>query len=139
MKYNLFLDDIRLPNKNYMFYLGESLSKYYESIDWIVVKNYKDFVETINKNGLPEIVSFDCDLQDIHYEIGLKSNFSEFNISDYDGFEKTGVHCALFIIDYCLDNNLDCPEYLIHSQNPAGANEIKMKLERFKQYRKTGK
>ena len=34
---------------------------------WTVVKNYRQFVEYITNNGLPEVISFDHDLADEHY------------------------------------------------------------------------
>ncbi len=138
---NIFLDDIRNPIFRNLTYLPKSLINFYEKNEWIIVRNYDEFVNYITQNGLPDLISFDVDLQDIHYDIGRKNNFNKFDIADYEkeGVEKTGVHCAQYVIDYCLDNNVFLPEYLIHSQNPAGSLEIKSKMERFKKFQKTGK
>lgn len=58
MSYNLFLDDIRNPSDciHYMY------TPIYTSVDWVIVRNYNEFVKTIEEKGLPEIVSFDHDL-----------------------------------------------------------------------------
>lgn len=140
INYQLFIDDLREPTYIGMPHLTTSLREFYQKNEWIIVRNYNEFINYIKNNGLPTLISFDCDLQDIHYKIGAKHDFEKFNISDYEseGVEKTGVHCAQFLIDYCLDNNLKLPEYLIHSQNPAGSLEIKSRLERFKKYQLTG-
>jgi len=40
--------------------------------------------------------------------------------------EKTGYHCAKWLIDYCMDNNEELPkEIIIHSMNPYGSRNIK--------------
>jgi|TARA_R110000868_G_scaffold271243_1_gene530675 hypothetical protein len=102
--YNLFLDDIRNPwNVAYM-----TLPK----VDWIIVRNYDEFVKEISTNGLPEIISFDHDL-------------SFFDIDKTDGFiEKTGYDCAKWLINYCSKNNLMPPTYYVHSMNPVGKQNI---------------
>ena len=57
MSYNLFLDDFREPedafnHTNNQLYL----------IGWVIVRNYDEFVKTIEERGIPEILSFDHDL-----------------------------------------------------------------------------
>lgn len=40
--------------------------------------------------------------------------------------EKTGYDCAKWLIDYCIDNDLELPKkVLVHSMNPTGAENIK--------------
>ena len=118
MNYNLFLDDVRNPSDcvNYMY------TPIYTSVDWIIVRTYDEFVKTIIENGLPEIISFDHDLADEHYD------YQEHLDGDYYDImtEKTGYHCAKWLIDYCIDNNKELPAtILIHSMNPAGSMNIK--------------
>jgi hypothetical protein len=58
MKYNLFLDDFRSLSDAFAYLpLPEYLQK-----EWIIVRNYDDFVYTVEKHGIPEMVSFDHDL-----------------------------------------------------------------------------
>lgn len=115
MSYNLFLDDIRRPEDafNYM-----SLPVF-NLVEWIIVRNYYAFITLIEKKGVPEIIAFDHDLADEHY----KQQDFDYDKEDY---EKTGYHCAKWLIDYCIDNNKELPkEIIIHSMNPYGSRNIK--------------
>lgn len=106
----LFLDDIRFPYEAYE-YTHQSI---FLQEKWEITRNYNEFVEWITKNGLPGFISFDHDLADIQ----LHS-------------EKTGFECAKWLVDYCLDNNLDCPKFYCHSMNPVGRDKINGLLEQF--------
>ena len=115
MSYNLFLDDFRSVSDAHNYLPIPE----YALLDWIVVRNYYAFISVIQGKGIPEIVSFDHDLADIHYK---EQNF------DYDApdYEKTGYHCAKWLIDYCIDNELELPKrIIIHSMNPYGSRNIK--------------
>jgi hypothetical protein len=46
--------------------------------------------------------------------------------------EKTGFDCAKWLVNYCLERNLDLPEYFIHTMNPIGAENIKSLFENYK-------
>lgn len=119
MSYNLFLDDVRMPKDAF----GYMHLPIYISVDWIVVRNYYAFITLIENKGIPEIISFDHDLADEHYDYQ-----EQFNNNDiYDIVEeKTGYHCAKWLIDYCMDNEKELPaEIIIHSMNPAGSMNIK--------------
>jgi hypothetical protein len=76
------------------------------------------------KKGLPEMISLDHDLADIHY---LKPNSDEYA-------EKIGYDCAKWLIEYCMDNYLDLPKFYCHSMNPVGKKNILSLLENFKNY-----
>lgn len=54
----LFLDDIRTPNAVY--------SSPYDG-GWTIVRGYEEFVNAIQKYGVPDIISFDHDLEIEHY------------------------------------------------------------------------
>ena len=115
MSYKLFLDDVRSP-KSANSYMRMPI---YLQDGWIVVMNFYAFISLIQNKGLPEVISFDHDLADIHYK---EQNF---NYED-PNYEKTGYHCAKWLIDYCLDNNKEVPtRIIIHSMNPAGTQNIK--------------
>jgi hypothetical protein len=119
-KYRLFLDDFREP-RDAFFYKGFPIY----NDDWTVVRNYLEFVKTIEILGIPEAVSFDHDLADVHYE---KTSF------DYDDEyqEKTGYHCAKWLIDYCINNKKELPTtILIHSMNVVGSQNIKSLFESY--------
>lgn len=115
MSYKLFLDDVRSP-KSVICYMGHPI---FEEPDWIIVRNYYAFISIIEKKGMPDVIAFDHDLADIHYKV------QDFNYDD-ENYEKTGYHCAKWLIDYCMDNNLDIPNVIIiHSMNPYGCKNIK--------------
>jgi hypothetical protein len=52
---------------------------------------------------------------------------------NYDNIkEKTGLDCAKWLVDYCIDNQLDLPKYYVHSANPIGRQNIINYLENFR-------
>lgn len=126
-KYNLYLDDFRSPKQSYQI----TNHKAYLFYDWVVVRNYEEFVDKIIKFGIPDICSFDHDLADEHYNPDLYG--SETYDEVYDTFEsKTGFDCAKWLINYCIDNNLKLPRsIMIHSQNIAGSANIKSLFETY--------
>lgn len=133
MKTYLFLDDFRNPDHcvSYMRLRTED-SAMYTREKWIVVKNYDEFVNYISTNGLPYLISFDHDLADEHYDQSLY-------LTKYDDMsksfkEKTGLDCAKWLVDYCLDNSLKLPKFAVHSMNPVGAENISSYLKSFEQF-----
>lgn len=115
---NLFLDDVRLPNDAFQY----TQQTIFLNHNWEVVINYNEFTNWITRYGLPRFISFDHDLAD----------FDELN--ENQDAEKTGYDCAKWLIDYCLDNNLKCPNFYCHSMNPVGRDKINSILEQFKNY-----
>jgi len=113
-KTNLFLDDFRNPNDafNYMKF------PIYNNEKWEIVRNYKEFCKWLSVNGLPDVISFDHDLNDF-----------------YKGEEFTGLSCAQFLVTYCEVNELKLPEIYIHSQNPIGKQRIESYLKSYKKFK----
>ena len=132
MNYNLFLDDIRIPIQCVSY----THNPIYSTLDWVIVRNYDEFIKFITENGIPEVISFDHDLADEHYDPDLYG--SETYNEAYDNFEfKTGYNCAKWFIDYIIDNNLSLPkQILIHSMNPAGALNIKSLFDTYNRHYK---
>lgn len=120
----LFLDDYRRPFDAYKY----TWYPIYLEKEWHIVRNYDEFCKFITDNGLPTAVSFDHDLSDIHYKI--ENQHGEIN---YDEFvEKTGFHCAKWMIDYMLDNDIyDLPKCYVHSMNPVGSKNIQSLFDTF--------
>jgi len=111
----LFLDDIRMPSEAIVV----ARSNRVESglLDYkfaVVVRNYNEFVNWIEKNDLPELISFDNDL------------------GEEDGM--TGYDCAKWLVRHCLYNNLTLPKWAIHSANPVGVINIKSVLTQYERY-----
>jgi hypothetical protein len=135
----LFLDDMRMPEdcKNFVKRLGSSTLYFKDNVDWDIVRTYNQFVEWIEKNGLPELISFDHDLADEHiqYYFGNGGHKNPPTYKDEPEFmEKTGMSCAKWLVDYCIDNKKTLPNFLVHSANPYGRENIKGLLESFKKH-----
>lgn len=121
MSYYLFLDDNRevadvkwcdLPAQNY-----------------VIVRSYAEFVDYITKHGLPVYITFDHDLGIEHYPRGPQTGRE---VIEYDKYrEKTGYHCARWLVDYCLDNNKKLPQWNVHSMNVVGRKNIIQLLANF--------
>jgi len=97
---------------------------------WTVVRSYSEFVNIINKLGLPKFVSLDHDLGLSHYGHGLNGDDIP-----YDSYtEKTGYDCVKTLVEYCIHNKLKFPDYQVHSMNPVGKMNIISLIENFKKY-----
>jgi hypothetical protein len=116
----LFLDDIRNPIDCTLYMMEPTI--YRE--EWDIVRNYKDFVNYIKENGVPDIISFDHDLADEHYDPSMYESTDKYT-KKYDSFkEKTGYDCAKWLRNYCVENGIPYPIYLVHSMNPVGRENI---------------
>jgi hypothetical protein len=120
----IFLDDIRTP-------LGTTHVTI-PNYPYTIVRDYWEFciaVEEYYKDigEAPCYVTFDHDLNCIDY----------IENPDYDGRdEKTGFHCAKWLIEFCEKYNLDFPEYGVHSMNPIGKENIVSLIESYKKVKK---
>lgn len=128
MKYYLFLDDERIPQM--VTWVEIPL------VEWVIVRNYNQFIDIIQKNGMPEAISFDHDLADEHYMEYTAAHDpkspSKGNIR-YDKLkEKTGYDCAKWLAHYCIDKNIPVPVYYVHTMNPIGGDNIRSILENAK-------
>lgn len=124
-------ESIKILNMNTQtkLFLDDDPARDWMAIGWHIVRSYDEFVSWILKNGLPDEISFDHDLADQHYEEGAKTNFQLFNYNNVT--EKTGKHCAEWLVQYCLDENKELPKWSIHSYNSAGRINIKSVLDSY--------
>jgi hypothetical protein len=123
--YNLFLDDVRTPHTTkgaYYKELGRWEAGFPSLLTWETVKNYNEFVSIIESKGLPKLISFDHDLAWDHYPVGETSMDAKINYEKYE--EKTGYHCAKWLIEYCQSKKLPLPDWMVHSFNPVGRKNI---------------
>ncbi len=115
MKKKLYLDDVRVP-----------IDK-----DWIHVKSYDEFVNTITENGIENFstISLDHDLGDgamNEYYNNVRNNYK----LDYDNIqEKTGMDCAKWLINHYMEkftelDDFQFPTVYTHSANPIGSANI---------------
>ncbi len=121
----LWLDDQRDPYKylntksksatfarNKQFY--DTLLKQY-NVNFVWVKNLYQFINYIEKNGLPQFVSFDHDLNNRGGGEGL---------SDEQKLNNNGVNCAKWLVNYCKQTVQSIPKFYVHSANPKHGPEI---------------
>lgn len=128
----LYLDDVREPSDS-LVYLDERL---YARTDWVVVRNYNEFVSYIINNGIPDVISFDHDLADSHYtpeefwsDYEKSKEWQEKQIHT----EQTGEGCIKWLLEYYNEYKIDkVPHIMCHSQNPVGADKIMKISESFK-------
>jgi len=127
----LFLDDIRIPFDCSKYMQPTDLKYIYEDEEWDIVRTYNDFVGYIEHFGLPDLISFDNDLADEHYDSDMYSLSDSYN-QKYSKFkEKTGYDCAKWLCDYCVVNSLPLPKYYVHSMNPIGCENITSVLKSY--------
>jgi hypothetical protein len=137
-KIKLYLDDVRMPRHSYpaMSRRVGTEASVYQNDDWNIVRTYDEFVNWINQNGLPDLISFDHDLADEHiqYYFDNGGHHNPPNPQETTFTEKTGYDCTKWLVDYCVENNKSLPDYLVHSANPVGSLNILTYLNNAKKH-----
>lgn len=106
-KIDIYLDDVRTPLHP----------------DWVVVRDYHEFVAKVEEVGLENIhiISLDHDLGDqamYEYYTNVKNNYS----LDYNNIqEKTGYDCCKYLVTKSIDTGIPLPTVYVHSANPIGS------------------
>jgi hypothetical protein len=105
----IYLDDIRTP-----------IDK-----DWIVVRNYDQFILTVQEIGLAniDVISLDHDLGDSAMSEWHNNVYPNYTLN-YDNItEKTGYDCAKWLVKQWLSGEEVCDVYT-HSANAIGSANI---------------
>jgi len=130
----LWLDDYRNPfelKKNWLRFYAPRWVYNLDDVVW--VKNYDAFTKWITNNGLPHQIAFDHDLAVEHYAPSEVYEAEEYDkwekTKDFE--EKTGMDAAKWLVEYCMDNNLKLPMFVVQSANPNGAKNIREYLTSF--------
>ena len=106
----LYLDDVRTPKND----------------EWIVIRNYEEFVSKIRLAGLEnfEVISLDHDLGNtamVEYYTNVRNNYT----LEYSNIlEKTGYDAAKFLVAESMNKNIPLPQIYVHSANPIGSANI---------------
>lgn len=106
MKKKIYLDDVRTP-----------VAK-----DWVVVRNYDEFVQKINSIGLDniELISLDHDLGDSAMREWHRNVYHNYELN-YDNIsEKTGMDCTKWLVKQWL-NGATVVDVVVHSANAIGS------------------
>ena len=105
----IYLDDVRTPL----------------DLDWIVVRNYDEFISKVTEIGLEniELISLDHDLGDTAMIEWRRNVYHNYTL-DYNNItEKTGMDCAKWLVDKWLDG-APVVEVVVHSANAIGSANI---------------
>lgn len=134
----LYLDDFRNPIDSY----HTMKDTIYLSGKWNIVRNYNEFKQYIEDNGIPDIVSFDHDLADEHYtpaeywdHYEASEEYQNQRYPEYK--EKTGYDCLMFLLEHVLNPDARVniiPSILIHTANPVGRDKMKAAINSFNRY-----
>lgn len=115
----IYLDDVRTPRP--------------ETGEWVVVRDYDEFVQTINTIGLEniELISLDHDLGDSamrEWHYGVVKNYT----INYDNItEKTGMDCTKWLVNKWLDGAPVC-KVMVHSANAVGSANMMGYINNYK-------
>lgn len=120
MGWKLFLDDERYPVDG----------------GWIIARSYDDAVWCVESYGFPDYVSFDHDLG------GMDDcdPFTERMIIPERG-ERDGYDFAKWLCQYAMDRDIymrDFFGFVVHSQNPVGAENIRAYIRGFMESQDAG-
>lgn len=106
MNTKIYLDDMRTPIDP----------------DWVVVRNFDEFVYQVNLIGLENIslISLDHDLGDSAMKEWHTNVYHNFTLN-YDNIkEKTGMDCAKWLVEQWLDGK-PVVDVVVHSANAIGS------------------
>lgn len=118
----LWLDDVRDPHEDDWVVFCPFPKDQISEIDW--VKNYSEFCRNIEVYGLPDGICFDHDL-------GFTNEYYIENNIPSPIPDKTGLDCAKWLVEYCINNNKKLPLYNIQSANTVGKENIDSYLKSF--------
>jgi hypothetical protein len=107
MKTRIYLDDVRTP---------------VDMENWVVVRNYEQFVDKINEIGLEniELISLDHDLGDTAMAEWHKNVYHNYELN-YDNItEKTGMDCTKWLVEKWMDG-APVVDVVVHSANAIGS------------------
>lgn len=97
---------------SYRLFLDDERDPPEDSGPWVVVRTSSEAIDVLLERGVPVYISFDHDL----------------------GGADTAVPYVNALFDYIMDNRVPMPpgfSYYVHSQNVAGVQNIRGKLDGF--------
>lgn len=115
----IYLDDIRTPKP--------------ETGDWVVVRNYDEFVAKVTEIGLDNIklISLDHDLGDSAMKEWHTNVYHNYTLN-YDNItEKTGMDCTKWLVEQWLNGAPVC-SVMVHSANAIGSANMMGYINNYK-------
>jgi hypothetical protein len=119
MKHSIYLDDVRTPIPG--------------DIDWIVVRNYDEFVNKVTEIGLDniELISLDHDLGESAMKEWHTNVYHNYTLDYGNITEKTGMDCTKWLVEQWLDG-APVVKVMVHSANAIGAANMMGYINNFK-------
>ena len=102
----IYLDDVRTPVDK----------------DWIIVRDYEQFVTKIQDIGLEniELISLDHDLGDTAMSEWHRNVYHNYTLNYDNILEKTGMDCTKWLVEQWLDGK-PVVDVVVHSANAIGS------------------
>ena len=128
----LFLDDTRDVD---MIYPNPNIN------DWVIIRDYNQFVDYIQKHNMPTFISFDHDLglEHVKYYFNNGGHTNPPDPLNGNFKEKSGYDAAKWLVDYCLETEQSLPFWHVHSANPVGSENIRQYLRNAEKHLGIGK
>jgi hypothetical protein len=113
----IYLDDIRTPVDK----------------DWLVVKNYEEFVKAVDSFDIDQIecISLDHDLDYTAMAEYFNSTDDKRELNYELIKEKTGMDCAKYLVEKWINTGKTC-KVMIHSANEPGSINMKSYINSYK-------
>lgn len=118
MKKRIYLDDVRTP------ILKD---------EWVIVRNYEEFVDKITEIGLEniELISLDHDLGDSAMKEWHKNVYHNYTLN-YDNItEKTGMDCVKWLVNEWMEGE-PVVDVFVHSANAVGSGNMMGYINNFR-------
>lgn len=132
MKKLLWLDDMRNPLED--DWLEQYAPQFSDKEGVVWVKNYDDFVNYIKENGMPYMIAFDHDLGEDVAKEKVKKGMSKRQARIQKKETMSGFECAKWLVDYCIDNTIELPQWTVQSVNPVGKDNINGLLNNYRNH-----
>ena len=101
--------------------------RFNNDLDVTWIRNYDDFVDHIQINGMPDMISFDHDLGDDVARAKVANGMSKRRARREKRLTKSGHECLKYVLSLKTDQKL--PTIFIHSSNPEGVKDMEDTLD----------
>jgi hypothetical protein len=119
MKIGIFLDDHRMPGEVTWLRLPKDCNH------WLVVRTYDQFVGLLEDWALNQHI--EIDYVSFDHDLGLGHGIPDKDCPD-------GLDCAKALVEWCMNWGKKLPDFVVHSLNPVGAENIRSYLESYRRH-----
>jgi hypothetical protein len=127
----IFLDDERSPRST----TWAPWHKDGECWAWEIVRDVDAFKKLVLEQGIPEVVSLDHDLCDMHYAIHADPGIKKIVEEDLKRtIPPTGHDALKWLLFRCIEMRCKRPVVYIHTMNPVGRDNMQSLVDSFDQF-----